>query len=177
MEAEEVFDVVNSCDEVIGTATRAQVHADGLLHRAVHILVFNSAGELYLQKRSLEKDTAPGLWDTSAAGHVETAESYLEAAGRELHEELRLPRNSELTPLFKLGACIATGHEFIWVYRCFATTEVIPDPIEVLEGRWCKVEHIDTWMRCRPFDFTTTFHLISAQLTEKGELDKSNGRS
>ena len=166
MAALEIFDVVNNADEVIGTATRASVHANGLLHRAVHILVFNAAGELYMQRRSLDKDSAPGLWDTSAAGHVETAERYEVAARRELHEELGLRQSTELDRLFKLDACAATGHEFTWVYRCLATTAVIPDPVEIIDGRWCEVEHLAEWVRLRPSDFTTTFHLIWSRLTE-----------
>lgn len=165
----EIFDVVNCVDEIIGTATREAVHANGLRHRSVHILVFNIAGELYMQRRSLDKDSAPGLWDTSAAGHVATAESYIVAAGRELNEELGLSQNTVLKPLFKLDACEATGLEFTWVYRCIATTTVIPDPVEILEGRWCAVEQLATWLRATPTDFTTTFRLIWPRLVENAD--------
>ena len=52
---EEIFDVVNECDEVIGQQTRSEVHRMGLRHRAIHLLVYNSIGELFLQKRSIKK--------------------------------------------------------------------------------------------------------------------------
>ena len=60
---EEIFDVVNERDEVIDQKPRGEVHARGLLHRAVHVLVFNSRGEIFLQKRSVKKDRQPGVWD------------------------------------------------------------------------------------------------------------------
>jgi isopentenyldiphosphate isomerase len=58
--SDEIFDVVNERDEVIGQNTRREVHARGLLHRAIHVLVFNSRGEIFLQKRSMIKDREPG---------------------------------------------------------------------------------------------------------------------
>ena len=60
---DEIFDVVNERDEVIGRATRSEVHERGLLHRAVHIFVFNSRGELFIQKRSMSKDRNAGKYD------------------------------------------------------------------------------------------------------------------
>ncbi|MCS7338324.1 MAG: NUDIX domain-containing protein, partial [Verrucomicrobiae bacterium] len=86
--ASEFFDVVNAADEVIGRQPRAEVHRLGLLHRAVHVLVFNSRGQVYLQKRAHTKDRQPGLWDSSASGHVDAGEDYDTAALRELREEL-----------------------------------------------------------------------------------------
>jgi predicted protein tyrosine phosphatase len=72
--SEEIFDVVNERDEVVGQAPRSEVHRRKLNHRAVHVLVFNSRGELFLQKRSLKKDCFPGAWDSSASGHLDTGE-------------------------------------------------------------------------------------------------------
>ena len=60
--SEEIFDVVNERDEVVGRAPRSEVHAHGLLHRAVHVLIFNARGELFLQKRSKTKDREPSRW-------------------------------------------------------------------------------------------------------------------
>jgi len=162
--AEEIFDVVNDVDEVIGTATRAEVHAKGLRHRAVHILVFNRSGEIYLQKRSLDKGCSPGLWDTSAAGHVESEESYALAAGRELHEELGLPEDTVLEELFKLSASSATGFEFVHVFRCVATTIVVPDPVEIMEGRWIEPHSLARWIARDRSEFTTTFQEICVKL-------------
>ena len=85
----ETFDVVNDHDEVIGSASRSQVHGDpSLIHRVAHVLVFDSGGRLFLQKRSTTKDVQPGKWDTSVGGHVDAGESYEAAAAREMAEEL-----------------------------------------------------------------------------------------
>jgi isopentenyldiphosphate isomerase len=85
---DELFDVVDTDDRVIGVARRAQVHARGLRHRAVHILVLNREDKVFLQKRSKAKDSHPGKWDSSASGHLDSGEAYAAAAIRELHEEL-----------------------------------------------------------------------------------------
>ncbi|MFM9030724.1 MAG: NUDIX hydrolase, partial [Opitutaceae bacterium] len=85
---EEWFDVVNERDEVVGRETRREVHARGLWHLSVHTLVFDRAGRVMLQKRSLLKDLSPGLWDSSCSGHLDAGEDYDSAAVRELGEEI-----------------------------------------------------------------------------------------
>ncbi|MDH5356922.1 MAG: NUDIX domain-containing protein, partial [Gammaproteobacteria bacterium] len=84
----ELLDVVDENDIVVGVKTRGEIHAKALMHRAVHILVFNSQGELFIQKRAMTKDENPGQWDSSSAGHVDSGETYLQCAIRELKEEL-----------------------------------------------------------------------------------------
>jgi len=73
---DELFDLVNDDDKVIGQALRSACHGDpGLIHRAVHVLVFNSSGALLLQKRAPGKYIQPGKWDTSVGGHLALGES------------------------------------------------------------------------------------------------------
>src|SRR3954468_19781087 len=115
--AEEIFDVVNERDEVIGQERRSEVHRLGLQHRAGHLLVFNGRGEVFLQKRSMAKDTFPGAWDSSASGHLDTGETYDDCAVREVREELGLSLAEPPRRLFKLAACLETGQEHVWVYR------------------------------------------------------------
>ncbi len=87
--AEELFDVVDELGRVIGQAPRSRCHGDPtLIHQAVHVLVFDRQGRLFLQKRSAAKDIQPGKWDTSVGGHMKPGEKPLEAAQRELAEEL-----------------------------------------------------------------------------------------
>jgi isopentenyldiphosphate isomerase len=76
--------------QILGPVERGRVHGDpSLVHRAAHVLVLHPTdGTLLLQKRSLQKDTCPGQWDTSVGGHVGFGQSYLEAALRESEEEL-----------------------------------------------------------------------------------------
>jgi isopentenyl-diphosphate delta-isomerase type 1 len=88
-EQEEVFEVVDASGKVTGTARRSELHNNpGLIHRVVHVLVFNHAGSLLLQKRSMKKDIAPGKWDTSVGGHINIGEQIHDAARREMKEEL-----------------------------------------------------------------------------------------
>src|SRR3990170_5421070 len=112
----EYFDVVNERDEPVSRALRQDVHARGLLHRAVHVLVFDSSGRVLLQKRSMSKDTSPGLWDSSCSGHLDAGEDYDAAAVRELSEELGLVVETTPARWFRVEACDETGGEFCWVY-------------------------------------------------------------
>jgi isopentenyldiphosphate isomerase len=89
-DADELLPVVDDNDVVQGVRRRGDIHALGLPHRAVHVLVFDAQGRLFLQLRSNNKDTHPGKWTTSACGHVDPDEDYAEAASRELQEELGL---------------------------------------------------------------------------------------
>src|SRR5436190_10290934 len=118
MPSDEIFDVVNEHDQVIGRRSRSEVHQLGLMHRAVHVLVFNFAGQLFLQKRSLSKDRQPGLWDSSSSGHVDSGEDYDACAIRELREEIGLKLETPPQRLFKLAASAETDQEHVWVYRC-----------------------------------------------------------
>src|SRR5438445_10229615 len=117
---EEIFDVVNERDEVIGRQTRDEVHRLGLMHRAVHVLVFNSRRHIFLQKRSMKKDRQPGLWDSSASGHLDCGEDYDACAIREVSEELGLQLSATPERLFKLAASPQTDQEHVWIYRCQA---------------------------------------------------------
>lgn len=87
--SDELLDVVDGRGRVIGQFPRAACHGDpSLAHRVVHIHVWNSRGELLLQKRGLDKEIQPGRWDTSVGGHLAAGEGYEEAAVREIEEEL-----------------------------------------------------------------------------------------
>ena len=131
----ELFDVVDADDRVIGRATRWQVHARGLRHRAVHILIFDPTGCLFVQKRSATKDTFPGCYDSSASGHLKSGEDYGTCAVREVHEELGLETTRRhLRRHFKIAACAQTGWEFVWVYSLHGDYRPRPDPDEIERG-------------------------------------------
>jgi isopentenyldiphosphate isomerase len=161
---DEIFDVVNDRDEVIGRQTRREVHRLGLLHRAVHVLVFNARGQLFLQKRSLRKDRQPGLWDSSSSGHVDSGEDYDACAVRELREEIGLHLTSPPTRLFKLPASAQTDQEHLWVYRCDAEGPFTLAPDEIERGAWFEPEEISRWMARSPGDFATALLLIWSRL-------------
>src|SRR5207253_8505104 len=106
----ERFPVVDKKDRILGYASRSDVHGNNLRHRAVHILIFNQAGEVYLQQRSRWKDRHPLKWDSSAAGHVADGERYDDTAQRELNEELGV--RVALQKFAKLPASQHTDQEF-----------------------------------------------------------------
>lgn len=92
---EEFLEIVDREGRIISIAPRSIIHGNpSLLHRVVHVMVFNSKGELLLQKRASHKDVAPGKWDTSVGGHIMPGEDILTAARRETLEELGIaPEN------------------------------------------------------------------------------------
>ncbi|HMP81365.1 MAG TPA: NUDIX domain-containing protein [Verrucomicrobiota bacterium] len=154
---EEIFDVVNERDEVIGQAPRKEVHARKLWHRAVHVLVFNARGQLFLQKRSMLKDTAKGLWDSSASGHLDSGEDYDTCAVRELREEIGLKIDRTPERILRIEAREETGWEFVWVYRCESEGPFELHPEEIERGDWFAPEEITRWIAERPADFASAF--------------------
>ncbi len=151
----ELFDVVDENDRVVGAAPRAVVHAENLLHRAAHILVFNSAGELLLQKRSPWKDREPLKWDSSAAGHLEPGEDYAAAALRETVEELGV--RPDLQPAGKIAACPNTGMEFVEVFTARHDGPFVLPPAEIEDAVFFPPEVIASWLAARPGDFAPAF--------------------
>jgi isopentenyldiphosphate isomerase len=85
-----LLEVVNEADEVIGLKPRAEIHAQGLLHREIYIWIILGNDDVLLQRRGPTKDMFPNCWDCSVGGHVEIGQSYLETAVRELTEETGL---------------------------------------------------------------------------------------
>ncbi len=152
---EEQFQVVDQKDLPKRAAPRSLVHANNLLHRAVHVLIFNPAGEVFLQFRSPSKDRHPLKWDSSAAGHVNAGEEYDQTAARELREELGI--ETPLKRLAKLPASERTGQEFIWLYIGSYNGEMQLNPSEIDAGRFFPPEIVDRWIQARPNDFATGF--------------------
>ncbi|MBA3273795.1 MAG: ribosomal RNA small subunit methyltransferase A [Chthoniobacterales bacterium] len=153
--AAERFAVVDTEDHIIGDAPRGEVHANNLLHRAVHILLFNNSGELFLQKRSRLKDRHPGVWDSSAAGHVDAGEEYDAAAERELQEELGVA--TALHRVVKLPASERTGSEFIWLYQGRHEGPFQLARSEIETGAFFPPKIVTAWLAARPTDFAPGF--------------------
>ncbi len=154
---DELFDIVDASDRVIGQAPRGDVHARRLNHRATHILVHDKAGRVFLQRRSLTKDTFPGCWDSSCSGHVDAGEDYATAARRELGEELGWHDTSlPLRPLLKLATSPETGWEFIQIYALGPVAGPFTlHPEEIIDGRWLGPEEIVAWIEREPGAFAS----------------------
>ena len=166
---EEWFDVVNERDEIVGRATRREVHARGLLHRAVHALVFDGTGRVFLQKRSMTKDMSPGLWDSSCSGHLDSGEDYDAAAIRELGEELGVPGAAPMR-WFRIEACRETAQEFCWVYRLRHDGPFVLHPGEIERGEWVTPDELARQLAARPQDYSPAFSLLWPMAREKLKL-------
>lgn len=138
-----MFPVVDEEGNTIGTAPRHVCH-DGksfLLHPVIHLHVFNTKGELYLQKRSMSKDIQPGKWDTSVGGHVSPSEAVEDAVRREAFEELGL---KVLNPQF-LRRYIwksARERELVTSFKIITDDLPVVNPEEIDEGRYWSIEEI-----------------------------------
>ena len=164
--SQELLDVVDENDEVIGVKTRGEIHARRLMHRAVHILVFNRRGELFLQKRSISKDENPGLWDSSAAGHVDSGEDYLACARREIEEELGIVANDPFEVLFKLPPSPSTGFEHSMIYRYHYDGPMTLQREEIDDGVWIAVDELDRRIETGDNQLTGNFVLIWTRFRE-----------
>jgi len=155
---EELFDVVDRDDVVVGQAGRADVHKQGLLHRAVHMFVFNSAGELLIHLRSAGKDEFPGVWTSSACGHVDAGESYDAAASRELREELGL--DTSLERLAKFPAGRETANEHTVLYR--TSSDQVPefDRKEIEQIAWQAPLEVLAAIRETPDRYSPVFRMM-----------------
>ena len=162
---DELFDIVDSNDNVVGQAPRREVHARHLLHRAIHVLVHDPNGHLFLQRRSTGKDTFPGCWDSSCSGHVDAGEDYLSAAWRELGEELGwLDRSLPLQPLLKLNASPETGYEFIQIFLLGPLSGPFDlNPEEITEGRWIVPAELDLLIDEHPDRVAGALRLLWSQ--------------
>jgi 16S rRNA (adenine1518-N6/adenine1519-N6)-dimethyltransferase len=154
----ELFDVCDADDRVIGQASRGEVHARGLLHRAVHIFVLNSRGELLLHRRSTQKDEYPLRITSSASGHLAVGEDYATAAVRELGEELGLVAPLEFAA--KFAACAETANEHTQLFIARTDDTPVPDPGEIAEVEWAPPDIVAQRMATDPDDFTPPFRVL-----------------
>jgi len=155
--AGEIFDVVDLDDQVIGTATRAEVHAQRLTHRAVHVFIFNKRGDLLLQKRSLLKDMCPGLWDSSVSGHLDSGESYETAVVRELTEEMGIASETAPEEIAKITPGVNTGWEHVKLYQLRYDGTLRYPSAEVDAVMWFPLAEITSWIASHPADFAPGF--------------------
>lgn len=139
---EERLEIVNESGEIIGHALRGEIHGNpSLIHRVVHVLVFNEKNELLLQKRSLNKDVAPGKWDTSVGGHVGIGEDLLHSSKRETHEELGI---SGFEPEYLYSYIHSNSYEteLVTTFRCVYKGDISFNKKEIDEVRFWSFEEI-----------------------------------
>ena len=167
--SEEIFDVVDETDGVIGTAPRSEVHRRRLRHRAVHILVFNPRTELFIQKRSATKDNFPLRYDSSASGHLNSGENYDTCARREIQEELGLVvPASRLSRQFKIEACEQTGWEFVWVYSTVTSEPPKINQDELESGEFWSLAYMRGLLATHPEQFAPGVVRVFHEFDQRG---------
>jgi 8-oxo-dGTP pyrophosphatase MutT (NUDIX family) len=157
---------VDEKNNEVGAVPRKEMRAGRLRHRASYILVFNSQGELYVQKRTLTKDVYPGYYDVAAGGVVLAGETYEESAERELAEELGI-RYVPIQHLFDFP--YEDEHIRLWggVFSCVYDGELVLQEEEVESGFYMKTGEVLNLAESKPF---TPDSLYVLQRYLKGEI-------
>ena len=139
---QEIFPIVDDEGTVVGSATRGECHSGSrLLHPVVHLHVFNSQGQVYLQRRPLWKDIQPGKWDTAVGGHIDYGESPSDALRREVREELGI---KDFTPV-SIGKYVFESQrerELVYVNSTIYDGEISPSSEELDGGRFWTFDEI-----------------------------------
>ncbi len=147
---DEIVTIVDRQNNVVGAIPRREMRAWRLPHRATYVLVFNSRGELYVQKRTGAKDVFPGYYDVVTGGVVLAGESYREGAVRELGEELGI-HGVPLTRLFDFY--YEDKHIRVWgeAFSCHYHGEVVLQKEEVESGAFLEIEKVLRLIESEPF--------------------------
>jgi isopentenyldiphosphate isomerase len=140
--ADELVDIVDDEDRVIGRRTRAEVRRDNLTHRSVYVLVFNAAGELFVHRRTATKDVYPGYCDVAIGGVVAAGESYAEAAARELREELGVA-SAAIERLCSIRYRDASTAVNGMVFRCVHDGPFTLQASEIADGEFLPAAAVD----------------------------------
>jgi len=140
----ELFPIVDPEGNVLGSISRGEAH-DGrkVLHPVVHLHVFNSRGEIFLQHRPHWKDIQPCKWDTACGGHIDFGETPEEALAREVFEELAIPA-ADYTPN-RLGMYVfesKTEKELVYVNSTIYDGPINPSKEELNGGRFWSIEEL-----------------------------------
>jgi isopentenyl-diphosphate delta-isomerase len=166
-EKETYLILVDEEDHEVAISPKLDAHIHGQLHRAVSVLVFNTNGEMLLQRRADSKYHSAGLWTNAACSHPAPGESALKAAARRLHEEMGL--GCTLRPLFNFiyKASFDNGlieHEYDHVYYGYTDIKPIPNPDEVSDYKYMALSDIEVNLTDNPDAYTVWFHILFNKL-------------
>lgn len=162
---EEMFDVVDDDDNVVGKATRSECHDNGLIHRSVMFFVFDSKGRVLVTKRTQKKDFFPGYWSIVLGGHVRSCESYEEAVVREIEEEIGISAEPMLISFFKKR--IPEEKENVKVFGVVAKDKLKLNMDELESGEFIAFDGLEKRMESEEFlpETETLYSILFAHLS------------
>ncbi len=159
-ERPEFMVLVDADDSVIGTAEKLEVHQIGALHRAFSVIIWDSAGRLLLQKRSVGKYHSGGLWTNTCCGHPRPGEDVHPAALRRLHEEMGFTCVLESLGIIRYRAELDQGlieHELVHVFRGVYDGTIAPNREEAEGYQWALLEDVRADAAAMPQRFSAWF--------------------
>ena len=165
---DELVVLVDPRDTPIGVAPKLAAHRDGLLHRAVSVLLFDGAERVLLQRRAAGKYHSALLWSNTCCGHPRPNESPHAAACRRLREEMGIARcRLEFAGRFVyradgLDALVEFEVDHVYVGRWSGTPR--PDPQEVASWRWCTLDELVNDLATSPSSHTVWLPKVLAHL-------------
>lgn len=171
--SDELLDLVNEKDEVIGTVWKSEAHKDPTkIHREVALIIFDTKGGALLQQRSMNKEVEPGQWKITAAGHVGSGEDPKRAIVRETYEELGIKVN----PVF-FGKRFVSYRDkesrFFWTYYAIISRapKLKLDLIEVMDARWVNIKDIKKFAKENSYSLKSNSHKFLMEVARHLKLD------
>jgi len=161
--------LVDDHDKPWGKLEKDQVHQLGLLHRAFSVFIFNSKGELLLQKRADEKYHSGGLWTNTCCSHPRFGEELKDAVARRMQEEMGLTCETKFVFSFIYKASFENGlteHEFDHVY--YGTSDDVPQPnsSEVSEWKYIDLASLEKDLNLSPDKYTVWLKICLPRIME-----------
>jgi isopentenyl-diphosphate delta-isomerase type 1 len=154
---EEIFDIVDEEDNVIGKTTREEVHKKKLIHRSVMFFIFDKKRRVLVTQRTKTKDMFPEYWSISLGGHVGSGESYEEAVAREAWEEAKVKEKPFFITSFKKR--IPEEKENSMIYGFLTSKKPELDKNELKQGRFMTIKEIEEKIKEEKFLPETEFLL------------------
>lgn len=160
---EDKINLVDGNGKRIGAVDKLEAHIKGQLHEAFSIFIFNSKGELLLQKRAKGKYHSGGLWSNTVCSHAKFGEELSQAVGRRLQEEMGISTPTKEVFSFIYRSDYENGlteHEFDYVFVGHSDSEPVPDPEEVMDYKWMAIADLKKDIEKNPENYTTWLRKI-----------------